>query len=105
MTAPRRTCVGCRAVRPQAALVRIAAGPVGLAVAPRRWGGRSAYVCPSPACLERALARQALARALRVTGGAVDAAALRAGLAAATARTERPAGGRGVATAAPAGGL
>jgi predicted RNA-binding protein YlxR (DUF448 family) len=72
-----RTCVGCRAVRPQADLIRIArdaAGGVGLM--PRRWAGRTAYLCRSPGCLERALARKALPRALRAPLPGLDAAQL-----------------------------
>jgi predicted RNA-binding protein YlxR (DUF448 family) len=75
---PRRTCVGCRTVRAQGGLVRIALDERGgLAVNPRRVTGRSAYLCPSPACLEQALRRNALSRALRVQVPGLDLATLR----------------------------
>jgi len=91
---PQRTCVGCRAVRAQGRLVRIALDACGgLAVNPRRVTGRSAYLCPSPnprrvtgrsaylcpspTCLEQALRRSALPRALRVQVPRLDVAMLR----------------------------
>jgi hypothetical protein len=73
-------------VLPQAALVRLAVVGPDVAVDPRRWPGRSAYVCPSPDCLERALARKVLPRALRLPPGRLEAAALRAGVAGVAAR-------------------
>lgn len=109
MTAPRRTCVGCRAVRGQAELIRVVHGVGGLRVAPRRWQGRSAYVCPSPGCLDRALARRAFARALRVEGAAIDPAVLRREIAAqiqeAAAVTGGCPAGRRAANAARPGGV
>ena len=75
---PRRTCVGCRAVRDQGRLIRIVADAAGgVAVHPTRVVGRSAYLCPSLACLEQALRRKVLPRALRVELPALDAEALR----------------------------
>lgn len=71
-----RTCVGCRLVRPKAALVRIVRGPDGsvnvdhAGYAP----GRGAYVCGRE-CLR--LARDRLRRALRARDydyGALEAA-------------------------------
>lgn len=63
---PRRTCVGCRTVRDQRALVRLTADAEGnLLVNPRRTHGRGAYVCPSTACLAEAWRRRAISRALR----------------------------------------
>ncbi|MEI6497188.1 MAG: YlxR family protein [Actinomycetota bacterium] len=59
-----RTCVGCRAVRPQQALhrcVRTADGAVHL---DRRGVGRGAWLC-SAACLPLAVKRRAFDRALR----------------------------------------
>jgi len=52
---PLRTCVGCRARGPQAALVRFvrpAGGGWGLDAAPRRAAGRGAYLCSQP-CAQR----------------------------------------------------
>jgi predicted RNA-binding protein YlxR (DUF448 family) len=101
-------------VRPQSELLRIARDASGrLAVDPPRWAGRGTYVCAA-ACLERAIARRLLLRALRAEAGSLDAAALRRGLEAAQARrgrgtstpsTQRGTGGRIRRTAGPAGGL
>jgi predicted RNA-binding protein YlxR (DUF448 family) len=54
-----RTCVGCRARRPKAELIRFVAGREHLALgnAP----GRGEYICKAEACLERALKRRNLA--------------------------------------------
>lgn len=97
MHAPMRTCVGCRAVRPQAELLRArllpASGPEGgpgadeeivpdmtLRAGAKRHGrtvsGRSAYVCPARACLERAARRGGYARAFGRRKLAVDPTAL-----------------------------
>ena len=76
--APRRTCVGCRTVRDQRELMRLVAdGAGGVRVNPLRPSGRSAYLCSSTACLEQALRRKVLARALRAALPALDVEALR----------------------------
>ncbi len=68
-----RTCVGCRERTTKRELLRVVAdgrGP-GLEVLPdpaRRAPGRGAHLHPTAACLELALRRRALPRALRVTG-------------------------------------
>lgn len=65
--APIRMCVACRQRAPQPALLRLSAEPPGRLQGeawPRR--GRGAYVCPSGSCLDRALRRQAVRRALRL---------------------------------------
>lgn len=65
--APIRTCLGCRARRPKTAMLRLVrrAGGV-VAVDPRRTaGGRGAYVCEDPGCLERAMRGGRLAHAFR----------------------------------------
>ena len=73
-----RTCVGCRTVRDQGELVRLAIDPVeGLIVNPRGIRGRGAYLCPAIACLERAWQRKALPRAFRRELPALDRTALR----------------------------
>jgi uncharacterized protein len=66
--APERTCVGCRASAPKAALVRVARSPAGgVAVDPTGSApGRGAYVHRSAACVEAALRKGGLARSLRV---------------------------------------
>ncbi|WAS97637.1 YlxR family protein [Nannocystis punicea] len=92
MHAPMRTCVGCRAVRPQAELLRarilLADDGEKVLVVPdefvrtcsKRHGlsasGRSAYVCPARACYERAARRGGFARAFARKMPAVDPAAL-----------------------------
>ena len=55
--APQRTCIGCRKVRPQAALLRLVRGRDGRAHVDGdgRAGGRGAYVCPDPGCMGKAL--------------------------------------------------
>ncbi|OGK87704.1 MAG: hypothetical protein A2050_00210 [Candidatus Rokubacteria bacterium GWA2_73_35] len=64
---PARTCLGCRRVRPKRELVRLVRSERGIVVvdAPARARGRGAYVCPEPACVERALSRSRLAHAFR----------------------------------------
>ena len=75
---PRRTCIGCRAVREQRRLLRLAAdGDGGVVVNPRRPTGRGAYLCPSVACLDEALRRKALPRALGVDLPGLNGPALR----------------------------
>ena len=55
--APQRTCIGCRKVRPKAALVRLVRGADGRVHVDDggRAEGRGAYVCPDPGCLGKAL--------------------------------------------------
>jgi predicted RNA-binding protein YlxR (DUF448 family) len=62
---PQRTCIGCRRVRGKSDLVRIARSAGGTVSVDRAGHaeGRGAYVCPEPACIERA--RRRLAGALR----------------------------------------
>ena len=57
-SAPLRTCIGCRKVRPKAALVRFvrgADGRVHMDDSGGRAQGRGAYVCPDPGCMGKAL--------------------------------------------------
>ncbi|HZD05359.1 MAG TPA: YlxR family protein [Longimicrobiales bacterium] len=65
--APVRTCVGCRGREEKGGLLRVVRGPGGgVTVDPRgRAPGRGAYLHRRSGCLEAALARGALARALR----------------------------------------
>ncbi|HEU5487113.1 MAG TPA: YlxR family protein [Microlunatus sp.] len=78
MPSPVRTCVGCRGRAAKTELLRIVwqAGPV---VDPQqRETGRGAYLHRRPECLELALKRRSLARALRLPpGGQLDGASLR----------------------------
>ena len=64
---PSRTCLGCRQVRSQGALVRLVRGHDGVVIADLRGtaAGRGAYVCPDETCLERALERRRLSHAFR----------------------------------------
>ncbi len=66
MHVPTRTCVGCRTRRPQPDLLRLARRSDGAVVlSGRRLRGRSAYLCPDEACLDRAIKRRAFGRAFR----------------------------------------
>lgn len=61
-----RMCVGCRTVRPKCELtrlVRVPGGSVEVDVSGRA-AGRGAYVCRRRECVETAIRRQALQRAL-----------------------------------------
>ena len=76
---PQRTCVVCRSTTAKRALHRIVRSPSG-AVTYDPTGkapGRGAYLCGQPACLETALKRRSLQRALKVSdaaavGGAIE---------------------------------
>lgn len=76
-----RTCVGCRQIREQQALVRMTADPSGgVRVGPPRAPkapGRGAYLCPALPCLEKAWHRRAFPRAFRRALPGLDEAALR----------------------------
>ena len=64
---PNRTCVACRTVRPKRELLRIvrtASGDVILDETGRA-AGRGAYVCRTGDCLDKALTKGALSRALK----------------------------------------
>ena len=80
MSEPIRTCVGCgeRAERRQ--LVRLTTDGERVIFDRQRRGGRGAWLHESAGCLEKALRRRALQRALRRPHAAIDAAALRAEL-------------------------
>ncbi len=62
---PRRTCIGCRQVRPKADLLRLVRRPDGTVGRDANGVGRGAYVCSDPACLERATQPGRLAHAFR----------------------------------------
>lgn len=73
----RRTCVGCRRIDEQSALLRVACRPLSanevgaevVADAQRRLPGRGAYVHAQHACVGAALRNGALLRALRLPPG------------------------------------
>ena len=86
--------MGCRAVRDKSGLVRLAPdGAGGVAVNPTQAIGRGAYVCPSPSCLENALRRKVLPRALRADLSRLDAEVLRERVAAERDRLRAADGG------------
>lgn len=63
---PVRTCIGCRKSFRKGEVLRLVAGPHGVAIDYReKLPGRGAYVCPNPACIEAALKRDGVGRALR----------------------------------------
>ncbi|MEM9467903.1 MAG: YlxR family protein [Actinomycetota bacterium] len=66
--------MGCRARLEQAELVRIRATEQGLSLG--RGPGRGAYVCPSRSCLDQAVSRRAIPRALRIAADADQLARL-----------------------------
>ncbi len=68
MSAPVRTCIGCRGRAPRAELLRVVLRgatvvPDPAAVLP----GRGAWLHPTPGCVELATRRRAFGRALRTT--------------------------------------
>ena len=66
---PVRTCLGCRQRAPRTSLVRLVArdGRVVVDTA-TRLPGRGAWIHPDPGCVETAIRRNALGRALRTSG-------------------------------------
>ena len=63
---PERTCIGCRGAFPKDQVVRIVAGAAGAVLDYReKLPGRAAYVCPTSHCIEKALSRENLSRALK----------------------------------------
>ena len=77
--APFRSCIGCGAKKEKKELIRIVHTPDDeYHVDPGgKRNGRGAYLCPDPACLEKALRSKALNRAFRTAVPAEAAAALR----------------------------
>jgi hypothetical protein len=67
--APQRMCVICRSTADKRALTRLVRTPDdGAQVDPTgKRNGRGAYLCDQPACWDRALATDALDKALRTT--------------------------------------
>jgi len=62
---PERTCIGCRGVFEKDAVVRVVAGPLGVAIDYReKLPGRAAYVCPTVECITKSLSKENLSRAL-----------------------------------------
>jgi predicted RNA-binding protein YlxR (DUF448 family)/ribosomal protein L30E len=64
---PERTCIGCRGVFKKNEVVRIVAGPDGAVIDYReKLQGRAAYVCPRRDCIQKALGKEGLSRALKL---------------------------------------
>lgn len=62
---PLRQCLGCREMKPKRELIRVVRSPEGEVSLDfkGRKPGRGAYVCPDPACLQKARKARALERA------------------------------------------
>ena len=80
---PQRQCVGCGQVRSKRDMVRVVRTPEGdVRIDPSgKLSGRGAYVCPEPACADRALREGRLARMLEREISADVAGALAAAIA------------------------
>jgi predicted RNA-binding protein YlxR (DUF448 family)/ribosomal protein L30E len=64
---PARTCIGCRGVFTKDEVIRVIAGPGGIAIDYReKLPGRAAYICPRKDCIGKALLRDNLAKALHL---------------------------------------
>lgn len=64
---PIRLCVGCRTRRPAHELIRFSVSENSIVVSPqkRKIPGRGCYICLDHKCLEAALKKGVIARALR----------------------------------------
>lgn len=60
-----RTCIGCRAVKPQCELLRFVVGDRDELLPGRYAPGRGAWLCPASTCWDLAVKRRAWSRALR----------------------------------------
>jgi predicted RNA-binding protein YlxR (DUF448 family) len=77
---PQRTCVVCRTSAAKRTLHRIVRSPAGtVAYDPTgKAAGRGAYLCGQPSCLDMAVRRRSLQRALKVTDAVAAGAAVEA---------------------------
>ena len=77
---PRRTCVVCRSTAAKRTLHRIVRSPAGtVAYDPTgKAAGRGAYLCGQPSCLDMAVRRRSIQRALKVTDTVAANAAVEA---------------------------
>lgn len=95
MHVPMRTCVGCRAVRPQAELLRSSLVDGQVTPADRSCArGRSAYVCPVRACVEQAARRGGFARAFAGATSSSASKSKKVAEASAAGRPEKSRGGK-----------
>ena len=60
---PQRTCLVCRKILPKEMLIRVAKTDGGFIVNGK--GGRGAYICKNPECLEKAQKIRALERGFK----------------------------------------
>lgn len=92
---PRRTCIGCREVKPKRQMIRVVRTPEGdVAVdATGKRSGRGAYICPDGECLDKALSARRLESALKISVTAEQVARLKEQMEQALA--ERPAVAKG----------
>jgi uncharacterized protein len=76
---PQRMCISCRERSSKRSLTRVVRTPAGevLIDATGKMNGRGAYLCDDPACWERSIATNMLARALKTELDADTAAILR----------------------------
>ena len=77
---PRRTCVVCRATTAKRTLHRIVRSPAGTVTydPTGKAAGRGAYLCGQPECLDMAVRRRSIQRALKVTDTVAANAAVEA---------------------------
>lgn len=63
---PQRSCVGCREVKNKKEMLRVVRTTVGSVEydSSGKKSGRGTYVCPTKGCIDAAISRGALARAL-----------------------------------------
>ena len=75
---PRRTCVVCRTTTAKRTLHRIVRSPAGtVSYDPTgKAAGRGAYLCGQPDCLDMAVRRRSIQRALKVTDAVAANAAV-----------------------------
>jgi uncharacterized protein len=59
-----RRCIVCRATAPKAKFLQVVRQPTG-AISINQGAGRSAYICPTPACLGLSHKKKRLERALK----------------------------------------
>ena len=77
---PQRTCVVCRATTAKRTLHRIVRSPAGTVTydPTGKAAGRGAYLCGQPECLDMAVRRRSIQRALKVTDTVAASAAVEA---------------------------
>ena len=76
---PQRMCVVCRTTAAKRTLVRLVRTEDGVQIDPSgKRNGRGAYLCTQPACWQRAIESDSLAKALRTTLTDADRQRLRA---------------------------